>query len=69
MSMNFRKGTGFWILGDNFLSNYLVIYDLENKRVGFIGTSSYVDIPRTVLDYLTFFVASLLMMTIIYILF
>ncbi len=26
----------FWILGDNFLKNYYVIYDYEQKRVGFV---------------------------------
>lgn len=59
---------GFWILGDNFLQNYLVIYDLENQRVGFIGNNNYVSIPRTPLDYLTWVVALLLVFVIVYIL-
>lgn len=29
-------GRNMWILGNNFLSNYYSIYDLENQRIGLV---------------------------------
>ena len=39
--MDFPYGTGFWILGDNFLQNYYTIFDVEQNRVGFVGSVAY----------------------------
>lgn len=41
MTMDFAEGSGFWILGDNFLSNYYTIFDMDNSRVGFVGAVAY----------------------------
>jgi hypothetical protein len=69
MQMDFPMGTGFWILGDNFLSNYYTIFDLDNMRVGLVGAVTQEEIPKTIMDYLTIFVTALLIITIIYILY
>ncbi len=69
MHMDFPYGTGFWILGDNFLTNYYTIFDLENNRVGFVGSVSYQEIPRTIMDYLIMIVTGLLIGTILYIMY
>jgi hypothetical protein len=55
--MEFPEGRGLWILGDNFLQNYYSIFDLENKKVGFIGSVAYLEIPWNAIDYVTLFVA------------
>lgn len=67
--MEFPQGTGFWILGDNFLSNYYTIFDLDNMRVGLVGAVVYEDIPRSAMDYLTIGVTILLIVALIYILY
>ncbi|CDW71184.1 eukaryotic aspartyl protease family protein [Stylonychia lemnae] len=66
MSMDFPYGTGFWILGDNFLNNYYTIFDLEQQRVGFVGSVAYEDIPRSIMDYIQMIVVGLLILIIIY---
>jgi ABC-type sugar transport system permease subunit len=50
--MDFQSGTGFWVLGDNFLSNYYTIFDLDQKKIGFSGFINYEEIPKNFLDYL-----------------
>jgi len=67
--MEFPYGTGFWILGDNFLHNYYTIFDLENNRVGFVGSVTYQEIPRTIMDYLIMLVTGLLVVTLLFILY
>lgn len=67
MNMAFPYGSGFWILGDNFLQNYYAIYDLDNQRVGFVGVVAYEDIPRSLMDYLTIVVTTLLAIALLYI--
>lgn len=67
MNMNFPSGGGFWIIGDNFLQNYYTIFDLDNLRVGFVGAVAYEEIPKTALDYLIYFVMTLLISSTVYI--
>lgn len=67
--MNFPEGTGFWILGDNFLQNYYTIFDLDNMRVGLVGSVTVEELPRTILDYLTIAITLLLIATLVYILY
>lgn len=67
--MDFQPGQGFWILGDNFLQNYYAIFDLDQKRVGLVGSVSYRDIPRSFMDYLIVFVSGLLTVVIFYIIY
>ena len=69
MQMDFPHGTGFWILGDNFLQNYYAIFDLENGRVGFVGSVTYEDIPRTIMDYLIMLVTGMLSLVLLYIMY
>eukprot|EP00350_Pseudokeronopsis_sp_OXSARD2_P001812 CAMPEP_0170545956 /NCGR_PEP_ID=MMETSP0211-20121228/4332_1 /TAXON_ID=311385 /ORGANISM="Pseudokeronopsis sp., Strain OXSARD2" /LENGTH=86 /DNA_ID=CAMNT_0010850143 /DNA_START=797 /DNA_END=1057 /DNA_ORIENTATION=+ len=69
MSMVFPEGTGFWILGDNFLSNYYTIFDLDNMKVGFAGKMVFEEIPKTFIDYVTLVVIGILSLTIVFILF
>ena len=69
MQMDFPRGTGFWILGDNFLQNYYAIFDLENGRVGFVGSVTYEDIPRTIMDYLIMLVTGMLSLVLLYIMY
>lgn len=58
MSMDFAEGRGLWILGDNFLQNYYTIFDLESKKVGFIGSVAFQEIPWNAIDFVTLFVAA-----------
>ena len=51
--MDFPQGQDIWIIGDNFLRNYYTIFDLDNKRVGFIGAVTQKEIPWTIIDYLS----------------
>jgi hypothetical protein len=67
MQMEFPAGTGFWILGDNFLQNYYAIFDLEQMRVGLVGSVSYKDVPRTFIDYIIILTSGLLTLVILYI--
>ena len=67
MNMTFAQGTGVWILGDNFLQNYLAIFDYDNMRVGFVGESKYEEIPKTMIEYLTYVVTGLLIIVIIFV--
>ncbi len=69
MQMEFPEGTGFWVLGDSFLSNYYTIFDLDNSRVGFLGNVVYAPIPKTLMDYLTMLVVAILVIALTYILF
>jgi hypothetical protein len=69
MRMNFARGTGAWILGANFLQNYLTVFDYDNMRVGFVGEVGYADIPYTIMEYLTFFVLGLLLIVVIFVIF
>lgn len=65
MTMDFPYGTGFWILGDNFLTNYYTIFDLAQSRVGFVGSVGYKDIPMTFMDYVIITVTGILLLVII----
>ena len=65
MSMQFPPGTGVWVLGASFLHNYLAVFDYDNMRVGLVGKSESAQIPWTVMEYLTIFAASLLVVTIL----
>lgn len=67
MSMNYVQGTGMWVLGDNFLHNYVAVFDYDNMRIGFIGRSSYEQIPTTTMQYLTYMVTLLLVLVIMFI--
>lgn len=69
MTMDFPSGQGFWILGDNFLTNYYTIFDLENSRVGFVGSVAYEDIPRNIMDYVTIVVSGILVLAVAYVLY
>ncbi len=63
--MNFTSGTGIWVLGASFLHNYLAIFDLDNKRVGLVGSSEYSSVPWTVIEYLSIFAIGLLALTVL----
>jgi Eukaryotic aspartyl protease len=67
--MDFPEGRGLWILGDNFLQNYYTIFDLETKKVGFIGSVAYQDIPWNAIDYLTLIVTVSFAMFIAYVIY
>jgi len=61
MKMDFGyTGSGFWILGGNFLQNYYSIYDLENQRVGFVGVHTTASIPWTKEDIFSVIALSVL---------
>ena len=67
--MDFPVGSGFWILGDNFLANYYTIFDVDAMSVGFQGPVEYKEIPKTFLDYLTLVVTILLAISLLFILY
>ena len=33
------NGTPIWLMGDPFLRKYYSIYDMDEKRVGFVGVA------------------------------
>ena len=41
--MGDKKGTFFWVLGLQYLKDYYSIFDLENKRIGFIEANPDAD--------------------------
>lgn len=55
MTMDFSGSTGFWILGGNFLQNYMTIYDVENRKIGFVGAVTVTSVPWVFKDYITLF--------------
>jgi hypothetical protein len=57
MTMDFPEGQGLWIIGDNFLRNYYTIFDLDNKRVGFVGALAFKENPWSIIDYISLLVA------------
>ena len=65
--MDFPEGTGFWILGDNFLQNYYTIFDMESMRIGLIGEVSYEEVPWNILDYMMVIAITLLILSLIYV--
>ena len=69
MKMNFPYGEGFWILGDNFLQNYVTVFDMENMRVGFIGQVKQEEIPINFIDVLFIIVGLILVLVSLYILY
>jgi hypothetical protein len=39
--------TAFWVLGTNFLTAYLTIYDADQSSIGFVK-NFYIDLPKPV---------------------
>lgn len=49
MIMDFPRGSGFWIMGINFLHNYYTVFDQENMRIGF-SVSKNSNIKNSIID-------------------
>jgi hypothetical protein len=46
--------TSFWVIGTNFLTAYLTIYDVDNQRMGFVK-NFYIELPKPAVIYATFY--------------
>ena len=66
-SHEFKDSPGYWILGDSFLQNYQVIFDMDSMRVGFVGDFRDKTAPLEMMDALTYIVGTLLAATIIFV--
>ena len=39
LKLQVMQNLDFWILGDSFLRSYIAVFDLDQKRVGFMGNT------------------------------